>query len=103
MVCARMRKQSACVARSFKVSSLSYEDSNTVVASGVAGIVCSAESVGLREGFKEEGEKRLFWNSPKLSSRCICAKERLQELVADKNVHREDRNELKMVKGGQKR
>lgn len=60
MVCARMRKQSACVARSFKVSSLSYEDSNTVVASGVAGIVCSAESVGLREGFKEEGEKRLF-------------------------------------------
>lgn len=48
MVCARMHKQSACVASSFKVSPLSYEDSNTVVASGVAGIVCSAESVGVR-------------------------------------------------------
>lgn len=32
------------------------KDSNTVVASGIAGIVCSAESMGLREDFKEEAE-----------------------------------------------
>lgn len=60
MVCARMHEQSGCVASSFKILPLSYEDSNTVVASGVAGIVCRAESVGLREYFKEEAEKRLF-------------------------------------------
>lgn len=29
-------------------------DSNTVVASGIAGIVCNAEGVGLREDFMEE-------------------------------------------------
>ena len=34
-------------------------DSNTVVASGIAGIVCSTEGVGLREDFKEEAEQRL--------------------------------------------
>lgn len=45
MVCARMHEQSGCVASSFKVLPLSYEDSNTVVASGVAGIVCSADKV----------------------------------------------------------
>lgn len=31
-------------------------DSNTVVASGIAGIVCNAEGVGLREDFMEEAE-----------------------------------------------
>lgn len=59
MVCARMHEQSECAASSFKLLPLSYEDSNSVVASGVAGIVCSAENVGLREDFKEEAEKRL--------------------------------------------
>lgn len=59
MVCARMHEQSGCAASSFKVLPLSYEDSNSVVASGVAGIVCSAESVDLREDFEEEAEKRL--------------------------------------------
>lgn len=34
-------------------------DSNTVVASGVAGIVCSTEVVGLREDIKEEAEQKL--------------------------------------------
>lgn len=56
MVCARMHEQSGCVAISFKVLPLSYEDNNTVVASDVAGIVCSAENVGLREGCKEEAK-----------------------------------------------
>lgn len=45
MVCARMHEQSGRVASSFKVLPLSYEDSNTVVASGIAGIVCSADKV----------------------------------------------------------
>lgn len=38
-----------------------------------------------------------------MSSRCKCARERLQELVVGKNVHRGDRHEFKVVKGGQKR
>lgn len=38
-----------------------------------------------------------------MSSRCKCAKERLQELVVGKNVCRGDRYELEVVKGGQKR
>lgn len=59
IVCARMHEQSLCIASSFKVLPLSYKDSNTLVASGIAGLVCSAESVGLREDIKEEAEKRL--------------------------------------------
>lgn len=59
MVCASMHEQSGCVASRVKVLPLSYEDSNTVVASGVSGIVCSAESVGLKEYVKEETENRL--------------------------------------------
>lgn len=35
MVCASMHEQSGCVASRVKVLPLSYEDSNTVVASGV--------------------------------------------------------------------
>lgn len=59
MVCARMHEKSVCAASSFKDLPLSYEDGNTVVASGVAGIVCSAKSMDFRADFKEEAEKRL--------------------------------------------
>lgn len=51
MVCARMHEKSVCAASSFKDLPLSYEDGNTVVASGVAGTVCSAKSMDLREDF----------------------------------------------------